>query len=347
MSLFVVFAIIMTAGAVALVVVPLLRDVDARPNSPVAATVMAISLPSLVLLFYVGVSNHDWNDSGAGSSVASNPSPGALDDAVASLEARLSREPQDLDGWLLLGRTYFELQNFPQAKAAFQRALDLGGGTDAKLGFAEAEILIDRNNLTGQAGRLVEEVLQAEPDNSKALFYGGLVASARQDFAATRRRWERLLELSPPNNVREMLEQQLAMLPPGPDQPVPAQSAPATDAGINVRVDIASELKSRIKPGAMLFLVARAPERPGPPVAVVRQGAAAFPTLMRISDANAMLPGQSLGQLERIHFLARVANGGDAIAKPGDIFGEVYWSSENQDPDDPVSIVMNQIVESQ
>jgi cytochrome c-type biogenesis protein CcmH len=348
MSLFIVFAILLTACAVALIVLPLLRQSAERPNAPIAATFMAVALPALVLLLYVSVSNHSWTASPPANSgaPAGTPAAASLNQAVATLEERLRREPGDAAGWLLLGRTYFELQDVPKARAAFARALELDASTEAKLGVAEADILMDRNNLSGEAGRVVEEVLRLEPDNQKALFYGGLVASARQDLATLRQRWERLLAQSPPPAVREMLEEQLAMLAPETSAPVNTAPISPSDDGINVRVDIAANLAQKIKPGAMLFLVAREPDKPGPPVAAVRQGSADFPTLMRISDANAMIAGRSLTAIDRVHLVARIANGGDPIAQSGDIFGEVYWTrAADNGQSAEVSILMDKVVE--
>jgi cytochrome c-type biogenesis protein CcmH len=352
MSLFIVFALLLTGCAVALITFPLLRKSEAHLNAPVAATVMAVVLPALVLLLYVSVSNHSWNSqSVAGTGApAEGPSAVALDQAVATLEERLRREPDDVEGWLLLGRTYFELQDIPKARSAFAQALALNPGTDAKLGVAEADIIIDRNSLTGDAGRIVEEVLLQEPNNAKALFYGGLVALARQDLVTLQQRWERLLTLSPPPAVKKMIEEQLAVLEPEANAPVKAVpiSEPGDDIddGINVRVDIADHLAEKIKPGAMLFLVAREPDKPGPPVAAVRQGASGFPILMRITDANAMLPGKSLAAIPRVHLLARIANGGDPIAQPGDIFGELYWiRADDKGQSDPVSILLDRVVD--
>jgi len=353
MSLFIVFAILLTAFAVALIVFPLLRQSEDRPNAPVAATVMAIVLPALVLLLYVSISNHSWTaqpPADTNGQPADAPSAVALDQAVAALEERLRREPGDVEGWLLLGRTYFELQDIPKARSAFSQALALDGGTEAKLGIAEADILMDRSTLTGDAGRLVEEVLLQEPRNPKALFYGGLVASARGDFTVVRQRWETLLTLSPPPAVKNMLEEQLASMPQGASDPAriapAAAPPPAPDDGINVRVDIAENLVEKIKPGALLFLVAREPDKPGPPVAAVRQGTSDFPTLIRITDANAMLPGKSLAALARIQLIARIANGGDPIAQSGDIFGEVIWTRAIDDGQSgEVSILMDAVVE--
>jgi cytochrome c-type biogenesis protein CcmH len=349
MTLFIVFAILLTAFAVALIVFPLLRQSDERPNAPVAATIMAIVLPALVLLLYVSISNHSW-ETQSSTAPAEASSAVALDQAVATLEDRLSREPDDVDGWLLLGRTYFELQDISKARSAFARALALDPSAEAKLGIAEADIMMDRSALAGDAGRLVEEVLLLEPRNPKALFYGGLVASVRGDFSVVRQRWETLLTLSPPPAVVNMIKEQLASLPAGaagPAQVAPETApSPSSGDGINVRVDIAQNLVEKIKPGAMLFLVAREPDKPGPPMAAVRQGASSFPTLMRITDANAMLPGKSLAAIARVHLVARIANGGDPIAQPGDIFGEVIWTRTDGDGQSPeVHILMDEVVE--
>jgi cytochrome c-type biogenesis protein CcmH len=346
MSLFIVIAILLTAVAVGSVVFPLLRHSEDRPNAPVAATIMAVVLPAFVLLLYVSVSNHSWIAQSSVVAAEDGASAAALDEAVAALEDRLRSEPDDVEGWLLLGRTYFELQDVPGARAAFAKALALGGGTDAKLGIAEADIIMDRSNLTGEAGRLVEEVLLEEPDNQKALFFGGLVASARGDVATVRQRWETLLTMSPPPAIRKMLEEELASLPQSPGVSAGSSPAPAAGEGINVQVEIAANLIDKIKPGAMLFLVARVPDKPGPPLAAVRQGASNFPTVMRISDADAMLPGQSISTVARVHLIARIANGGDPIAQPGDIFGEVFWSRTGDDEQSgEAKILMDQVVE--
>ena len=116
------------------------------------------------------------------------------------------------------------------------------------------------------------------------------------------------------------------------------------DAGtaIDVRVSISETLQEKMSPGAMLFLVARdADAAAGPPVAAVREQAAGLPRTLRISDANAMLAGRNLSQLQKVRLIARVSNGGGAIAQPGDVFGEATWSPG----EGPVAIVMDQVVQ--
>jgi cytochrome c-type biogenesis protein CcmH len=331
MSLFIIFAIVMTVLAAAFVVTPLLRAANGE-NAPVTATIMALAVPASVILLYVWVGNFDWSAKVPQDSMpASAPNSDVPDmsAAITSLEDRLRREPEDLEGWLLLGRANLQLQQYPAARQAYLTAIRLDTGTEARIGLAETEILLDRTSLTGDAGTLIEEVLAVEPDNPRALFYGGMAAMARNDIPLLRQRWQRLLALSPPPDVRQMIEAQLAALDPavtaedGDEDGVPGAASSVVEKGvISVRVAVVNELSSLIKPGAVLFLVAREPARPGPPIAVVKQSAANLPAVIEISDANAMLPGRSISGLDRVQLIARISNSGEPIAQPGDISGE-------------------------
>lgn len=213
--------------------------------------------------------------------------------------------------------------------------------TEAKLDLAETEILMGRADLAGETGQRIEEVLVVDPDNPRALFYGGMAAMARNDTELVKVRWERLLQMSPPPNVRQIIEEHLAAL----GSAIPS-AGDAGDAGrgIRVRISVADELVSRIKPGAMLFLVAREPGIPGPPVAVIRKSAGDLPMQVRLSDADSMLPGRTLSALDRVQLIARIANGGDPTAQPGDISGQRVLSTEVA-RNETVSIHMDQIIE--
>ena len=339
MNQFAIVAIVMTGLAVAIVVWPLLRD---GAGAPITALVLGLTFPAAVLVIYLSVSNHDWSAPvPATRSVAGDPVNSMapdLQDAVRSLEDRLRAQPDDADGWLLLGRSYAQLQNVSESRRAFRQALALEPSNEAKLGVAEADILLDRNNLSRDAGRLVEEVLAIEPQNPKALFYGGMVAMTRNDVDTFRERWQLLLTMSPPDSIRAVIESQLEHVGVG------AGSAPpvATEQGINVNISVTDNLVDRVGPGAILFLVAREPDRPGPPVAVVRHDASALPATLKISDSNAMMAGRPLSSLARVQLIARITNSGDPAAQPGDLFGEAAWAG---DTGEGVSITVDRIVE--
>lgn len=340
-----IIGIFLVACALALVVLPLFRQREGQSNAPTAAIVTAVTLPVVAYMFYSTVSNFDWTApprQAASQAAPTEQQATSLPEAVRTLEARLAESPDDVSGWLLLGRTYMQLQRLPDARRAFARAYELEPSNDAKLSLAEIEIIQDRANLGGQAGLAVEQVLAEEPDNQKALFYGGMAAMLRGDNEMVVERWQKLLAMSPPDQIRAILEQQLAEL--GATAPVDEPTEPVVGNGIAVSVSIADELRDQIGANAVLFLLARQPNVPGPPIAAVRASARELPTSLRISDDNAMVAGRTLSALESVELVARVSNGGGPIAASGDLFGEVTWNAAD-DSNGSVDIVIDQIVE--
>jgi len=341
---FIVLSVALTGVAIALVVIPLLRRKDGRANAPYAAIIAAVALPALAVPLYVSVSNYDWSNPPAAGARAP-ATAGGMADVIKQLEARLVDAPDDFDGWLLLGRSYMQMQRFQDARGAFATAAEIKPSNTAKLELAEVDILLDRANLGGDAGQVVEQVLSAEPDNPKALFYGGMAALARGDADAVRMRWQKLLAMSPPDNIRELLEQQLAQLDPGAAAAAAAEPALATnDNGIDISVTITDELSAQLAAGATLFVLARQPGVPGPPIAAIRTSAQQLPTALRISDTDTMIAGRTLGGLDAVELVARVSMGGGPIATSGDFYGETIWTASDNG-ERAVTIVIDQIVE--
>lgn len=337
MPWFLSFTVVAAVLASSLVAVPLLR----QGRAAVTAVVLALGLPAGALSLYLAASNYGWSP--AGQPVADSADIPDLAAALARLEARLQAQPDDRDGWLLLGNTYLQLQRPAEAEGAFAKALRLSHGEDpvAKLGLAEAMTLQNRDALAGDAGAMFEEVLAAQPDNAKALWYGGLVALARGDRPTVQARWERLLQQPElPGPVSQAVIRQLQAL--GFDVAAAPTDTGGSGTAIDVHVSVSAALKPKMSPEAMLFLIARdGNAQAGPPVAAVRQQAAGLPRTVRISDANAMLAGRNLSQLQNVRLVARVSNGGGAMAQAGDVFGEATWSPGQG----RVSIVMDQLVE--
>ncbi len=210
MNLFIIAAVILTGLALVMVIRPLLRTTENGPAAPVAAIVLGLAFPAAVLIVYLAVSNHDWSASPVPAGRGSNVEATDINAMTAQLEERLRAEPDNVEGWLMLGRTYAQLEQISDSRRAYRQAMALDASSEAKLGVAEADIMLDRANLLRDAGRLVEEVLAAEPDNPKALFYGGMVSMAKQDIDTFRDRWQRLLTMSPPDQIRQVIESELA-----------------------------------------------------------------------------------------------------------------------------------------
>jgi cytochrome c-type biogenesis protein CcmH len=99
-------------------------------------------------------------------------------------------------------------------------------------------------------------------------------------------------------------------------------------------------MSSRIKPGAVLYVIARRGSG-GPPLAVQRRAITGWPVTLRLGDADAMLPGISLAGAGPLTLIARISASGQPVAASGDLFGEVGYDFASAHP---ASITIDRIV---
>jgi hypothetical protein len=107
-------------------------------------------------------------------------------------------------------------------------------------------------------------------------------------------------------------------------------------AQISGTVAIAPKLAPRAATGATLFIYAKQPNAPGPPLAVLRLRAEHWPVTFTLSDANAMVPGRNLSNADSVQIEARISRSGDALPQSGDLVGSV--TSVNPRDGRPVKI---------
>lgn len=309
---------VMLAAAVLFVAVPLYRREHKLSATSIASVVLVIAL-SAVLYSRIG---NPGLESGRGENVAGDVPD--IQQMVDSLAARLQENPADLAGWKMLGRSYLQLQNFLGAIAAFEKAVEMessqNGETLADLG--EAVLMADQRTLLGRAGQLFENALELTPNNPKALFYSGMAAVQRGDNALAAERWEALLATSPPENVQNILRQRIAELrgeAPAPAAPVVAEQPGAV---VNVAVSLGDPAARANLPDTTVFIIARDPNQPSPPIAAVRRRLSELPATIEIGDSDAMIPGRVPSGFANLEIVARVSLTGQPVAQPGDWYGQ-------------------------
>jgi cytochrome c-type biogenesis protein CcmH len=336
MGAFVAIAALMALCAAAAIAWPLLRDRSSRTAGALAAVAVLAAAAGLYPLW----SNWDWNAlppaaAGHPGGQAVSPEVTAM---VAKLEKHLEEQPDDLKGWLMLGRSYIALERLDDAIVAYDHAERLGDGKDldAILGLGEALSLRAGGEITPQAARLFEAGVALAPDDSKALLYGGFAAAVRGENALARSRWLAVKANHPPPQIGEMIDQRLAELDAAPGAAPPAAGVQAAqpasgargapDGTATVTLAITPALKARLSADAPLFVFAReAGAQGGPPLAVKRLTIGAIGTQVQLSAADSMMPGRGLSKGQRVSITARVAFSGQPLPTSGDLFGELTY----------------------
>ncbi|MEE3197383.1 MAG: tetratricopeptide repeat protein [Pseudomonadota bacterium] len=344
MTAFWILSALLALLAVSFLFYPLLRLRKLNGKWSVAGlTTTAVIVPAAFFLYSITSS---WNSSEITPGPGTESSLPPVAEMVANLAERLKNNSDDADGWRLLGQSYMALGNYPEARSAFREAWARTPVADdeLKLALGEAEVLSNQESLSSsEVGSLFEEVLELQPMNPRALWYGGLVALATEREGLARQRWAGLLTLNPPEEVAKIIREQFVDL--GNSAPKPAQSNTnkVDGAVIALNISVDETLSSdTLSAKSALFIFAQAPEG-GPPLAVIRESITAVPGTFFLSDQDAMIPGRSLADFEVLNIVARLSITGQPIQQPGDLYGEFQYEREQQLSS--VDLTINQVAD--
>jgi cytochrome c-type biogenesis protein CcmH len=292
-------------------------------------------LVASVIVFTVALSAGMYDSIGSpnvpsGRSLTASNNVAAMDDAIASLQARLAENPDDIGGWKMLGRSQASLNNFAAAADAYEKAMALEDGKVAQTMVDLAVAILNRDNtpIEGRPASLIESALALDPNNPPALFYSGVAAANRGDTETASSRWQKLLGLNPPDNIRAIIEQRLAewggeVAPVAATQVVEASAAVPDDAVVTAQVSLSDAARAALTGDTFVFLIARDPAAPTPPVAVSRLRLSELPKVVSLTDAESMVAGRELSSFAEIELLARVSLSGGPAAATGDWFGSL------------------------
>src|SRR5712664_1147208 len=184
----------------------LLADVgggEAPAQSPrharAAALALGLAVPICALAVYVAVGNpRALLPQTAEAGNQHGLSAQQFEALISRLAARLKDNPEDAEGWMMLGRSYAVLGRFGESSEAYAKAA-ARMPRDAQLlaDYADALAMAQGRTLQGEPEKILLRALAIDPDNVKALLLAGTAAFNRNDGAAAVRHWERVLGLLP------------------------------------------------------------------------------------------------------------------------------------------------------
>lgn len=178
-------------------------------HAPTRKTAIALllALPLLALAGYALLGNPRGLDP---SQTMAQPkmSPDQINAMVEKLAAKVAANPDDMQGWLMLARSYKVLGRYEEAIKAYARAeKEIAKDPDLLASYAETIAMAGGNQgLQGKPTALVEQALKLDPKHGHSLFLAGAGAMERGDRKAAIGYWEVLLpQVEPGSEIDQML----------------------------------------------------------------------------------------------------------------------------------------------
>ena len=177
-------------------------------TGPSRKTAVAILL-LLPILQQLGYGNHGNPKALDPTQTAAPPqmTPEKINEMVASLAAKLKANPDNIQGWLMLARSYKSMGRYDEAVEAFVKAEKaISDDPDQLASYAETIAMANGKGFSGKAVQLVERALKVDPKHGHSLFLAGAAAMEAGQNKKGIAYWEALLpQVEPGSDIDQML----------------------------------------------------------------------------------------------------------------------------------------------
>lgn len=291
-----------------------------------AALALGLAVPICALAVYLTVGNPRALAPRLGEGEGPHGMSGQqFESLVGRLAARLKDNPEDAEGWMMLGRSYAVLGRFGDSSEAYAKAV-ARVPNDAQLlaDYADSLAMAQGRTLQGEPDKLVKRALAVDPNNVKALVLAGTAAFDRNDRAGAIRYWERALAVLPAeSDMAQRVRASIAEA--GGSAPTTQVAKPAQAQGsgrVSGVVKLDPRLAAKVGPDDTVFIFARAAEGPRMPLAILRKRVGDLPVQFTLDDSMAMAPQMKLSTFPNVVVGARVSKTANATPQPGDLQGQ-------------------------
>jgi cytochrome c-type biogenesis protein CcmH len=243
-----------------------------------------------------------------------------MTEMVAQLQQRMDENPDDPEGWLILGRSLKTMQRYDEAETALSNANKLvPDNALIMVELAEASLFASgKPEISEDSRQLIESALAIDPQLQKGLWLLGMAAMQTGEDSLAIELWQRLLiQLEPTSGAAQSVGQQIEAAQVRLGQTA-SQPIASTNFEFPVTISIADDFSGAIPDTAVLFVFIHPAGTKGMPLAVKRLPAAHFPQALQFSDADLLRPGTSLASFEQLDISARISMSGVANSASGD-----------------------------
>lgn len=302
-----------------------LAATDAKPDRRLAV-ILVFLVPLTAFWLYVKIGNPEAivNPTGAAMMDGKPMTQADVEGLLASLAAKLEKNPDDGAGWVLLGNSYVKIGKYAEAVKAYEQATKkITDNAQLYADYADALAATNDYKLEGLPVELANQALKIDARNIKAKMLLATAAYDRQDYKEAIALWEKIItelpkeaEIIPDIKAAIAKAQSLA----GETKSTSVQKV-AVNAGIRGTVRLSPALTKALDANATLFVFARATQGAPMPIAIVRASAKDLPYQFHLDDTSAIMPSNKLSQADAVVVVARISKSGDAKPQTGDLQG--------------------------
>lgn len=315
-----------------------------------AAIVIAITVPVVAIGLYatLGEGERGFDPQNFRAGMTTQGHEGTLEEQVRKLQDHVQQNPEDLEGWVMLARSYYFLKQYQAASDAFARTVAMTGEQNPQLlaDYADALAMATGRNMAGKPYELVKKALTVDPNHQKSLWLAATATYQAKDYKTTLDYWLTLRSQFPPDsdnflqmtrNIAEvkqfmgmpieeevaiMQKAQAAQAPPAADAAAAGSEVPAgTKPSVSGIVVLDNSLKDKADPNDTLFVFARAASGPRMPLAIIRTTVSELPLDFTLDDSSAMNPQMKISRFKEVVVGARISKSGNAMPQSGDLAG--------------------------
>lgn len=249
-----------------------------------------------------------------------------LFDFALAIRSRISDEPDDATGWMLLGRIYSSLEQYEQSYAAFDKALLLQPDSVETLSsYAQALMIPNQVSYLRQAVTILQRWLTIEPDNNNAALMLSLTASQLNDLAMTKTYFAKIEGLLPEDNPAIVqLRNKIAEL-----ERLALSGEADLVTGFTVTISATQQILSSLEAEnqlnpTTLFVFARAANSANKmPVAVQKLPLNKLPVKVTLTQSDAMLASYTLSSVAAVDLVVRLSFDEVVQSKIGEYEGSI------------------------
>ncbi len=284
-----------------------------------------------------------------------NPTAEDFDQMISGLVAKLQQDPDNVEGWLMLAKSYQVMQRLEEASYAYGQVLRLQPeNTRALVSSADIMAMTQGGAVAGEPYEMIKKALKLNPAMVEARWLAGIAETElgnldnalsfwvplQQELAQTRP--ELATELGNQINAAKTHLAGSAPVATSTDTNTAQQTTNDAPKSLTVNITLSERLLQLVSPDDTVFIYAKAMQGPGMPLAAKKVKVSDLPITITLDDSMAMMPQMSLSSFDLVKIGARVSKSGQASAMAGDLSGEQIDIKPGQEGQ--VNIVINTVL---